>query len=409
MISFTGRFGSDDLTYAAYLTTWQHSPRLDFREVVFGLGDLDHVRFWLAMFPMSQAFLAEISNLHGVLLLGYYLGPIMVAIALLATYSLYTDLLQSDRLGATALLIQFVFFCLLLVPRQPGNIFFLRITEDKAFAAFALAPVFFLAVRCFLESHTPRRGIFVLLSGWSLALVHPIILAYSIFIAGVYAAVETITRKDYKTLGVTVSVLVLVLLPPATLRFLPQPEGRTQFAFDLESALSGSGIEERISYVEGTPFYGLNLESIRIVIEGGASSPWTILLSWSYLWILGLGFLWSLYKLRRQEPAAPFIVASALLVLLCAIPYTGWLMGYLVTARMLWRSPWLFPIGLVGVNLVMETFNAISSKLTAASWRETFGQRAAMFSILAICIVTLTYFSISLSGTIGQAGTAAIV
>jgi uncharacterized protein DUF6077 len=390
-IALTKRFGVDDFSYLAHLTSWQHSLRLDFSEVVFGKEDLEVPRFWLAMFPMCQAFLAEISNLHGVLLLGYYLGPVLVGVALLATYSLYEDLLQSDRWGATALLFQFAIFCLFLADGRPGHVFFRRITEDKAFAAFALAPVFFLAVGCFLESHTLRRGAFVLLTGWGLALVHPIILAYSIFIAGVYSAIVTISRRDYKTFSVVLAVLVLVLLPSASLRFLPLPDMSTHYAFDLNSALTGPPIGHRISYIRGTRFYGLNLDRIRIPIYRGASSPGAVFLSWSYLWLMGLGCLWSLYELRGKRPAAPFIVASALLVLLCAVPYTGWLVGYFVTARMLWRSPWLFPIGLVGVTLVLGGFNAISSKLASASRREAFTQRASFASILVVCILLISY------------------
>jgi hypothetical protein len=76
---------------------------------------------------------------------------------------------------------------------------------------------------------------------------------------------------------------------------------------------------------------------------------------------LGVGFLWSWFNLSRDN-AAPFIAASSLLVLLCAIPYTGWLVGYFVSARMLWRSPWLLPIGLISFILLRESFSWIESK-----------------------------------------------
>jgi hypothetical protein len=85
--------------------------------------------------------------------------------------------------------------------------------------------------------------------------------------------------------------------------------------------------------------------------------PLTVFLSWSYLWILGIGFLWSLFNLKRNA-AAPFTAAASLLVLLSAIPYTGWLLGYFVSARMLWRTPWLLPIGLISFFLLRELSSA---------------------------------------------------
>jgi hypothetical protein len=219
-------------------------------------------------------------------------------------------------------------------------------------------------------------------------------LAYCIFITGSYATLVKIARKEYKTLGIVLPLLVLVILPSASLRLVPLLGIGPQYVFDLESALAGLPIGDRISYIKGTPFYGLNLNTIRIPIGNGTSSPWMVFLSWSYIWLLGLGFLWSLLKLRKQDPIAPFVVASASLVLLCAFPYTGWLLGYFVSPRMLWRSPWLFPIGLVGVNLVMDALKAISTKMTVASSREVFTQRNAFISILVTCIVLISYFSI---------------
>jgi hypothetical protein len=399
IITFTNRIESDSFSYLAYLTNWQHSPRLSFGEVIFGSGALEPFRFWLAMFPMNQAFLANISNLHGILLMGYYLNPVLVAISLLALYNLYEDLLRSNRQAIMALLLHFTFLILMLENRQPGNVFFFRITEDKSFAAFALAPVFFLAVICCLESPTIRRGIFVLLSGWSLALIHPIILAYSIFIAGLYAALATLTNNNYKTLGIQLILLVLIIFPSASLRF-PSLYGMEILApFELEAALvedpKMNPIGDRITYIESTPFYGFNPEKIQIKVLQRFLPTWMqFLLSWSYIWILALGFLWSLSKLKKQNNViASFIIASSTLILLCAIPYTGWLVGYFVSARMLWRAPWLFPIGLVGVVLITDIYNIISSKLIDVSRRKTFTLNASFFSVLAVCIVVIGYFS----------------
>ena len=399
LISLTSRFGGDDYTYLAYLTNFQHSTRLSFGEVIFGSGDLEPFRFWLAMFPMNQAFLAELSGLHGVLLLGYYLKPVLVIISMLALYNLFKDLLRSDHHAIIALLLQAAFLFPLLGRRQPGNVFFLLAIEDKSFAAFTLAPVFFLAVTCCLESLTLRRGIFVLLCGWCLALTHPIILAYTIFIASMYVAIVTIPGKNYKIFSILLILLFLIISPSASLRFPSLYGARIRAGFDLETALTASpdktSVGDRISFIEGTPFYGFNPDQIRLQFDEGLAPSWlTSILSWLFLLLLVLGFLWSLPKLKGGENAiAAFVAGSSLLVLLCAIPYTGWLVGYFVSARMLWRAPWLFPIGLVGAILIMDMVNVILSKVKIESRREAITSSLTLVFVLAICSVLIRYSS----------------
>ena len=46
-------FFIDDTTYLAYLTNWQHSSLLGFKNIVHDLDAIEFVRFWLAMYPMS--------------------------------------------------------------------------------------------------------------------------------------------------------------------------------------------------------------------------------------------------------------------------------------------------------------------------------------------------------------------
>lgn len=393
IINFQRELGGDDLSYLAYLTNWQHAQQLDFREVIFGSGNVDKIRFWVAMFPMNLAFLAEISNLHGLLLLGFYLEPYLIAIGILTIYNLYENLLPTERQTIAALLLQFTFLFLLRGVQKSGDAFFWRLSEDKVFAAFILAPVFFIAVRHFLDTFTLRGGIFVLLNGLSLALTHPVILAYSIFISSVFAGVVMVARKDYKKLGVSALLLMVIILPSASLRFIDVPSAPQSFDLDSALAASPSISETRISYIEGTPFYGFNLDRVKIQTNNTSQADLlAIFVSWSYLWVLGLGSLWSLFNLRKNA-VAPFTAATSSLVLLCAVPYTGWLVGYFVTARMLWRSPWMLPIGLIGMVLVVDLIKVALRKTLIDAQAQTFSERATFGLILALCFSILAHFS----------------
>ena len=401
-LSFLYKFGNDDFTYLAYLTNWQHAQPLNFHEIIFNTGTLDSIRFWLAMFPMNQAFLAELSNLHGILLLGFYLEPCLIAIAILAAYNLYEDLFQSEYYAITAVLLQFTFLLLRNSVIYTGIIFFNRLSQDKAFAAFILAPIFFLAIRCLLDTFNLRSGIFAALIGLSLTLTHPVILAFSIFIAGIYMSIVTISNKDYKKFIVIAALLVMVILPAGSTRIAQLPWLRQHIpalakinnkgTFDLESALDSRKIDQRISYIEGTPFYGFNLNVIKMNITTTKDeNSLQNFFSWSYLWVLGLGFLWSLFNWKRNT-IAPFITAASLLILLSAIPYTGWLVGYFVSARLLIRSSWMLPVGLIGVVLFDEALKYTLHKSSFDVQARISVRQVALGVILTISLVSIGYF-----------------
>jgi hypothetical protein len=392
VVNFQDRLEGDDMSYLAHLTNWQYAQPLSFREVIFGSGSLDPIRFWFAMFPMTLALLAEMSNLHGVLLLGVYLEPYLVAIGILTIYNLYEDFLKEKYVAIAATLLHFTFFVLLQGGRQPGSTFFFRLSEDKAFAAFILAPVFFLAIRHFLESFTWRRGIFVFLIGFSLTLTHPVILAYSLFIAGLYASIVTMIERNYKKFGVSMALFIITVLPVVFLRFIDGPS-TTRYAVNLQLAIDAYGDgETRFSYIEGTPFYGFDLQRIQIqTAEPEPKNLLQIFFSWSYLWLLGVGFLWSLFNLKKKT-IAPFVTATSALVLLCGIPYTGWLLGYFVSAGMLWRSPWLMPIGLIGIVLVADLVEFVSQKVTAKLQSKPFREPFILGLTSVLCIVLIAFF-----------------
>ena len=395
ILPFLDRFGEDDFSTLANLTNWQYATPLNFHLVYVKQTYLDAIRNWIAMYPMVQAFLAEISGLHGLLLIGYYLGPVLVVIAILATYNFYEDLLQSEQKAAIALFLQITLLFLLLKDRQPGHSFFFRLAEDKSFAAFILAPIFFLGVNNVLQSFTFRNIVFALLVGWSLVLTHPVMLAYSIFIAGVYTTIVMILRKDFRTLGILLVLFVIIILPAASLRFVNAAGMGSRWAFDLESAMDLSATKARITPITGTPFYGFNLDTLKFRANLEHTPRWFgFLLQWLYLLILGCSFIWALFNLRKQIYIASFVAASALLVLLCAIPYTGWLVGYFVSARLLWRSPWMFPIGIVGFYLVLEFLKVILPKISGRDLEESFIQRVVSTTILVICFLLISYFAV---------------
>jgi hypothetical protein len=79
--------------------------------------------------------------------------------------------------------------------------------------------------------------------------------------------------------------------------------------------------------------------------------------------------------------------------LLCAIPYTGWLVGYFVSARMLWRVPWMLPIGLICFLLLKELFIIVGNKLSAKFQLTKSYPSILNVCIPVVCILLVGYFS----------------
>ncbi len=390
-------FGGDNIHYLPYLTSWQHAQPLNFQSVFTGLPEYDRVRFWMEMFPMNLAFISDISKLHGILLLGLYFQPVCTILAIIAIYNLYEHILESDYQAIIALFAQFIFLLLFRHSFQFGTMFFGRLAEDKGFAAFILAPIFFSAAVHFGRSFSVRSGWLLFLIGSTLGLTHPIILAYSIFIVGAYLCILILTQRKFKELLIVAVVLAAILLPPAMLRVVGIPwvsfnilrfeePVKQAGTFDLEIAKRRPDLGVRVTYIEGTPFYGFNTDVVKIK-KYKVSQPFLL---WIYPYFVVAGFIWSLFNLKKKE-VAPFITASSLLILVCGIPYTGWLMGYLVTVRMLWRAPWVMQIGLVAYVLLYEIVIFVGSKFKFAS--KFSGETVARNVLVMVCCVGVIWFS----------------
>lgn len=370
----------DDLTYLAYLTRWQHSDMLGFQEILYGTHNLDPVRFWVSLMPMGWALLAELTKLHGLLLLGGYLQFLLPAISLAGMYELARALKLPVRAALLAVFIQVVFYMVLFDPNlQVGVIFFTNLDQDKAVAAFMLAPALFLAVVNYLEQRTTTGLTLFFLAGMSLSLAHPIILTYSLVIVGIYCVFDLLPGRGFRELGVLFLLSIMLLSPHVYLRF-SEHESEAARTYTLEESSDAEGFYDTVTVIPGTPFYGFDpgvLQIRRILDWGNAGNG---LLQRSLLFALAVAmFAAGLFRFR-ESPAARFILAGLLFVSLAGIPFTGWLLGYFVTPRMLWRAPWLFPFGIGSVLLVESVLGFFEGRLL----RRPAGNALAVTGISAL-------------------------
>lgn len=336
--------GDDDLTYLAYLTNWQNSIGLNFNDIIFGEAGLVHPRFWIMSAPFAQALLADIARVPGILLLSGYYEPFLVILAVLSWYELACALSLSPRVSSASAMLQLAFLLLLSEYLHPGAPFFKQLSADKATAAFIMAPVFFQSLVQSLKQPAKRNWVTFLLAGLSLTFMHPVILAYSVFIGGMLILFNwKNTGAPQKTLAIT--ILIIILLPQVALRFIDAPF-QTEIPYTTEDILSQSGVENMVTRWRNTQYYGFNpaVLEMNIPYQERIPIPTPILArGWLFFPILALLFA---VKQAGKNTVAQFLLACFLLGILAWFPFTGWIIGYFLSAYMLERAVWMFPFGI---------------------------------------------------------------
>lgn len=349
----------DDLTYLAYITNWQHAAQLGFDDLIFGIPQLTPPRFWIMSVPFAEALLANVSRVPGILILGGYYEPFLVIISVLCWYELALALKLSPKAASASVILQLLFLLLLSEYTHPGAPYFSQLSVDKATAAYILAPVFFSSLVKLLANSTWKKLLLSLFSGLSLTFMHPIILAYSVAIAGLLV----LLRKSYQGFGNKLKllvVLVAIMMPQIVIRFVQVPAIQPA-SFDPEIMLNQSGSNNLVARWGNTRYYGFNPDilTMQFPYEEYIPLPEPIL-KWG--WLL-LPILATLFALKQWNTVtAQFILACFLLCFLAWFPLTGWILGYFLNARMLARSVWVFPYGISAVYFLVMIKNQFQGK-----------------------------------------------
>ncbi len=382
-------FFIDDTTYLAYLTNWQHSTQLGFDNLVHEIQTIENSRFWLALFPMHQAMLADLSGLPGLLLFGNYLELLLIPFAILTNYWFAQELDLNQRKAGFAVLFQITLISWMLGDELPlGVWFFQNLSEDKVFAVFIIAPVFFTFGLDYIQNRKHSQTSLLFFSGLSLTLAHPIILFYSICILLSMALIAILLKEsDWKKLFLLLSISFTLMAPYLAIRIF---DSRNNILVDAVSVTESHNFDIFVRVVDDV-FYGLNpgmLKFLNIDFVGSQGSFIYQIFRLTPIILIILGLLFALGNIKKGRLNL-YVFSSGLLILLATVPYTGWLVGYIVSARMLSRASWFLPLGFSAV-LLLSTQNDWFKKLNwfqnpISLWKEKGGSTS--FWGIVICLL----------------------
>jgi len=372
----------DDLTYLALLNNWQHSSALSFNDVFFGVEKLLSVRFWIVSTPFAQAFLADLSGLPGILLLSGYYEPFLAALSLLSIYVLAKTLGLSHRKATAAVMFQIICLALLSEYLHPGAPFFHQLSVDKATATFIVIPVFLQSIVWYLNRPLKKNIALVLLTCLSLMLMHPIALVYAVMVAGLITLFG-LNQINLRERIVLLVLLAVIMLPQVALRFV-KSEAQAIIPFSVEDSSASSGITSMISVLGNTRFYGFNPAILAMRL------PY---LQFAWL-VFPIASAFFAIKYFQRDFLSQYVLACFLLAAFAGIPFTGWILGSLVSAWMLERTLWLYPFGIaivfaldgVGLaNFLTKWLRPLHSKTTIDSHNWLF----AMLTIFSTAVLIL--------------------
>ncbi len=361
-IAFNGyQFFIDDTTYAAYATNWLNSTHLGFTNIVHQMNVVEHSRFWLALYPMGQALLSSLSGVPVVLLFSSYLELFLVPLAVLTAYWFASILGLSRRDAGISVLIQMLLYIFMIDDSWPvGFWFFQNMIEDKVSAAFLVAPVFFFFALNFLQLPTKNNLLLFFLCGIGLTLTHPVILFLACVIAGGMTLISWMLEKTkwqdvFRLLG----VVVIILLPYTIIRFY---DHSNVSLFDAKGVSTTFQVDRYVNVINDI-FYGLNpdvLKLFNVSPESGFYSAFQVVrLLPVFLVLIAVFFA---FRNIKDGVLCWYIIICVLLVAFATIPYTGWILGYFISVRMISRVSWFSPLGLAGTLVFIQTLEILKGR-----------------------------------------------
>ncbi len=337
----------DNFIYNAYVVEFASADQLSFEEIVYDSERLPISRFWIFLWPAAQGIITRLADVN-ILDVHFSFNLLLVLLAALATLELATALLDDATVAVVATMLHFACLFTLMEHSQPGQGLVYRINQDKFFFVFFYGNVLFRTLLGYRANRSwGMYAIYALVVIFSITLHSASAVIYGGIVGGLVVMALFADRDWRYAVGALAPFAVCagVLLG---LRLMSSFEYAT---FVLDDETVGSldtwryGFNDVRSWrIPGTVFTGANYE---------------LVMAWAYY---ALGVAWVMTFFRRNAPS-DFVLVTGGVVLVMVIPFSGWLIGLLITPFQLWRYLAVAPFG-IGIVYGLMQLRVAQSRVT---------------------------------------------
>ena len=216
-----------------------------------------------------------------------------------------------------------------------------------------------------MDKPSKSKIILVIIGGASLELTHPVIMFLSVLIASGMGLISSITKKTrWQDLVVLFFIVASLMAPFGAIRLFEKGVV-DKISYNVETASASYEIEKYTNIVNDV-FYGLNPE-VLMFFDIPPATPFYDEFQYFRLLpglIAALAGILALAKLT-DGPLHWYVFTSVFVVLLATLPYTGWLLGYFISARLISRASWFLPLGMGGIVILKSLLARINQNKKA--------------------------------------------
>jgi hypothetical protein len=350
---------------------------------------------------MGQAVLSALSGVPGLLVLGNYLELFFVPLAVITSFWFACTLGVSRKVAGFSTLLQISLYAWMIGEHWPvGTWFYESMAEDKVSAVFLLAPVLFVFVLKFIQSPSRKSVILIFLSGISLTLTHPAILFLSCTIALGMAGFSWISARKITLSRFLLLVLVFasLMIPYLVIRLIDRLSNG-YFPFNAASASTSFQIDKYTRAISDV-FYGMNPEVLKFMDLSLSEDSLPGLYQLFRLIPVVLALLGGILAFRKLKdgPLYWYVLSCVLLVMFAAVPYTGWILGYFISAILIYRASWFSPLGLASVVILSSIAEGtkFSPRIVTKKTRYKQPDRIVMLSLICfIFVLPILFYGIA--------------
>jgi hypothetical protein len=244
--------------------------------------------------------------------------------------------------------------------------------------------MFVISVLAFQREPTRQRLTAMLLLGFAFCLLHPVALAYTLLVVALMSVLRYTQFHRLQEPAMTLAVLVVLIIPQGVLRFIANPLTDTVTSVSDAANIDPTLFSRLVLLQKGSFFYGFNPQLLKLDFPWIQSPMLQEAIGWGWL-LLAVAITLLAIRQVRESDAARYILGCTALIFIAGVPYLGWLLGYFVSAQLLYRTLWFYPLGLGVAFSVRELARHMAGTSDVASrMNKGFANALVLISLVLV-------------------------